>query len=383
MKIVYTGQDAPKTYTKSIFLAGPTPRDEATPSWRPQMVKALDNAGYDGVVFLPEFEDGAPRVDYTDQVEWERRHLQMADQILFWVPRDLDSMPAFTTNVEFGRYIQSGKVMYGRPDDAPKNRYLDWLYETEEGRLSFHDISDLARAVVSKLGDGCLRSDGERFVPLTIWKTKQFQRWYCSQRIAGNTLSDARVLWVFRTRNTVFSYALWAKVWITKEQRFKENEFVISRPDIVVILPFCVCGDDPFDTKVVLVKEYRTPVRNELGFVMELPGGSSVQEDPLSVASQELKEEIGLEVATERFYTVGTRQLVSTLLSHTATVYAVELTQQEIDELGQSTDSFGVAEDSERTYTEVKTLRQIVNDTNVDWSMVGMIFAGMNRHEER
>jgi len=37
-------------------------------------------------------------------------------------------MPAFTTNVEFGRYVGRKDCIYGRPADAPKNRYLDWLY---------------------------------------------------------------------------------------------------------------------------------------------------------------------------------------------------------------------------------------------------------------
>ena len=42
-------------------------------------------------------------------------------------------MPAFTTNVEFGRYIGSGRVVYGRPDNAEKCRYLDWLYQDVTG----------------------------------------------------------------------------------------------------------------------------------------------------------------------------------------------------------------------------------------------------------
>lgn len=38
-------------------------------------------------------------------------------------------MPGSTTNVEFGYWVKSGKVLYGRPKDAVKVKYLDWLYK--------------------------------------------------------------------------------------------------------------------------------------------------------------------------------------------------------------------------------------------------------------
>ena len=36
-------------------------------------------------------------------------------------------MPAFTTNVEFGDWVKSGKVILGAPVDAPKMNYLRML----------------------------------------------------------------------------------------------------------------------------------------------------------------------------------------------------------------------------------------------------------------
>jgi hypothetical protein len=36
-------------------------------------------------------------------------------------------MPAMTTNVEFGMYAASGKVVLGRPPEAQKMKYLDAL----------------------------------------------------------------------------------------------------------------------------------------------------------------------------------------------------------------------------------------------------------------
>jgi len=125
---VYTGEDLPKEYRRTIFLAGPTPRSEDVKSWRPAAIKALQSVGYDGVVLVPEFRDKVVP-SYDGVVEWETKMLQESEIILFWVPRDLETMPAFTTNVEFGLWLSSGKMVYGRPDSAIKNRYLDFHYK--------------------------------------------------------------------------------------------------------------------------------------------------------------------------------------------------------------------------------------------------------------
>ena len=87
MHIVFAGEDAPQSYDKSIFLVGPTPRSKEVKSWRPAMIEALRLAGYDGEVFSPEHKDGIWQNSYDDQVEWEKKHLEMADIILAWVPR--------------------------------------------------------------------------------------------------------------------------------------------------------------------------------------------------------------------------------------------------------------------------------------------------------
>src|SRR5271157_3487310 len=90
MKIIYTGEEMPETITKSIFLAGPTPRNQKEQeSWRPEAIKYLKDKGFDGVVFAPEGRDGKFKMDYDDQIEWEEKHLNVADCIAFWVPRDL------------------------------------------------------------------------------------------------------------------------------------------------------------------------------------------------------------------------------------------------------------------------------------------------------
>lgn len=131
MKVFHS--DQPLTdYDKkvhSIFLAGPTPRSRDVKSWRPEAISILEKIGYKGQVFTPERLVKSEKIDYIDQVEWENFGTENCNIIFFWIPRKLPEMPAFTTNVEFGRYVGSGKCLYGRPDDSEKNRYLDWLYK--------------------------------------------------------------------------------------------------------------------------------------------------------------------------------------------------------------------------------------------------------------
>ena len=111
-----------------IFLAGPTPRDAATPSWRPQALEIIRRT-FSGPVFIPETGDGVWKDDYDGQVDWEWHGLDLANVILFWVPRELKHMPAMTTNVEFG-YKVSSPTQYcvlGYPEGAPKMKYLHKL----------------------------------------------------------------------------------------------------------------------------------------------------------------------------------------------------------------------------------------------------------------
>ena len=156
MKINYSDQEVIKG-EKSIFLAGPTPRGEDAISWRSEACEILEKLGFDGVVYVPEYSTWKPKADYVDQAMWEREALTSATVILFWVPRKLPEMAAFTTNVEFGYWLHSGKVIYGRPDDASKTKYLDWLYKVDCNEDPYNDLSlllDSAKDLANKLYDG-------------------------------------------------------------------------------------------------------------------------------------------------------------------------------------------------------------------------------------
>ena len=112
----------------TIFLAGPTPRRSGVKSWRPEMIQAIEDGWHDDdlVVLTPEL-NGPWDGDGDAQFEWETMARSRADVILFWLWRDLDTLPGFTTNVEFGLDAPTGKVVLGAPPDCPnpeRNNYL-------------------------------------------------------------------------------------------------------------------------------------------------------------------------------------------------------------------------------------------------------------------
>jgi calcineurin-like phosphoesterase family protein len=141
----------------------------------------LESLGFNGTVFVPERSDKTVKIDYFDQVEWEYAALNEAKVIVFWVPRDMKTMPAFTTNVEFGLWIAKGKkVLYGRPriapqsavtsgeDDfapeCPKNRYLDWLYGKECGIEQRNIATRLGDVLSAAMGHLCQSAEPLTFI---------------------------------------------------------------------------------------------------------------------------------------------------------------------------------------------------------------------------
>lgn len=379
MHVVYAKQPFPDRWTTALFLAGPTPRDPAVPSWRPKALEYLERRGFDGVVFVPEDTSGVVR-DYIGQVEWERDGLRFADRIVFWIPRHTETLPGFTTNVEFGRWATSGKVLLGFPESAPKTRYLAWL-AGEEGIPVAHSLEHTLDRALSDARPA-LRSNGERYVPQHLWHTPVFQAWYEALRKAGNRLDGAEHLWHYRVAwsGQLFAWILKVNIWVAAEERHKSGEWVFARADVSTAVLF-KRAQSLLDSDVVLVREYRAPARTADGFVHELPGGSAPRdgEEPRAVAAEEIHEETGLSIAAERLRPLGSRQVAATLSAHVAHAYAAEITDAELAqaralaEAGTPHGSGG----SERTVVEVTTLNALLEDQRADWSTIGMTLAAL------
>lgn len=155
MKIIWA-QEEPVVQGRSIFLAGPTLRTPGI-SWRREACRLMEDR--DCTVFIPEPRDfgacfsaleGFSVEMYDRQVDWEQRCLEMADRIIIWVPRDLDLLPGFTTNIEFGMWARSGKAVIGWPSGAPKMRYYDYMAR-KHGIPCYSSLDE----VIQKTLEGC------------------------------------------------------------------------------------------------------------------------------------------------------------------------------------------------------------------------------------
>jgi len=136
--IYYTLEEPTKT--GGIFLAGPSlrPGQKGT-SWRPEVIRTLKLMKMSPIIYVPEFrppsfknfdgsqietQGGQPEGwTYEKQVEWEVKCLALARTILFWIPRS-EKLPGFTTNIEFGEWLHSDKIVIGFPEDAINMRYI-------------------------------------------------------------------------------------------------------------------------------------------------------------------------------------------------------------------------------------------------------------------
>ena len=118
-------------FKKTIFLAGPCPRkrEDFPLDWRNEAFKILESLNFDGTVITPS------NIDYQEyrkyhpdtlrkQTEWEYKMMHNCTALVFWIPRDLERWPAFTTNIEFGEFHDKENVFCGWPKEAPKNDYI-------------------------------------------------------------------------------------------------------------------------------------------------------------------------------------------------------------------------------------------------------------------
>lgn len=414
--LVYAGEEPPEEYDSMIFLEGPSPAGEPknpreavelSAYWRDLAVEILREIGYTGVIVIPLPRPGTKRDPdgHVAQVVWEDKMRRMADVILAWVPRFrkepgklrrlidrfLSHAPGFrytnlglTTNWELGQDVDSGKLVFGAPDDSWKTRTP--RYWAEQLKVPVRStLRDTVVAAVEHLGTPALRKGGERYVPLFIWRTKEFRQWYRSVKRAGNRLDYARVAWTWRVgseRKFVFFWALHVHVWIESEGRHKTNEVVLSRPDISTIVLY-QRAERLDDTRIVLVKEFRSPAANDKGYVYENAGGSSwdPKVNPFARAREECKEETDLDIRPSRFRVVGNRQIMPTAFSTRAFVFAAELTAEEMDYVEEHKDKpLGVKADSERTFRRITTLGEIRDGDYaelVGWGDLGMIMAAV------
>jgi Nucleoside 2-deoxyribosyltransferase like len=235
MHLVYALEDLPDPCRASLFLAGPTPRDPVTPSWRPEALRLLAGLGYKGAVIIPEPRSGEWRHSYAEQTEWEVAMRARADLIAFWVPRELATMPAFTTNVEFGEDYDSCRCLYGRPPGAPKCRYLDARWEALTGRAPHDCLRGVLAEAAGLLGAGAERHGAQRDVPLAVWRSELFTEWHRAQTAAGHALRQFRVRYMLphgprHPASPLNGFLAWAAVAVAGGGGILASEVYLTRP---------------------------------------------------------------------------------------------------------------------------------------------------------
>ena len=141
--------------------------------------------------------------------------------------------------------------------------------------------------------------------------------------------------------------------------------------------------DDLLRAEVVLVKEFRSPGRTPTGFIHELPGGSVEPGDDngaATSAARECYEETGIVITEDRLRPIGSRQAVGVLSSHHVHAFAVELEAFEMAQakkLQAEGTTFGEEQDTELTYVEVKTVRELMQEDEVDWTTLGLVMRAL------
>lgn len=142
-----------------IFLAGPTVRGNQPhlTSWRIEAVQKFKDRGFEGTLILPEFEDKYESDQYRyDLPEWEFAGLEIADVIMFWVPRTRELI-GLTTNWEHGYWTarDRSKVIYGRPDDAYRIKYSDimWTATDSTHAVIYNTLDDTIEAALRLVKD--------------------------------------------------------------------------------------------------------------------------------------------------------------------------------------------------------------------------------------
>ena len=371
---LYAGQQPPESWDACVFIAGSmSGAGSSALPWQHEVIALLQErwAGDGRLVVLVSEPGSCVRDVAGDELtDWHGRALDVADVMIFWWPDDTD--PRLMSS-SLAAWNDTHRVVHGTPSGTSLSSYLvTYLHATSTATT----LDDLVSTALDMIGAGARRAAGERDVPLTLWRTDSFQRWYSAQSAAGNTLLSARQVWTFSAgpgQTSLLYWALHVRIYVRAENRVKSNEVVISRPDISVIALY-QRGATIDDTIIVLVREFRSPASTPDGFVHELPGGSTAGDtSALDQAITETDEETGLAIDAQRIRAHGSRQVAATMSAHHAYLFTAEITNDELDRLRLSQATPHGAGDTERTWPEITTFGELRERRLVDWATLGMI----------
>jgi ADP-ribose pyrophosphatase YjhB (NUDIX family) len=323
-------------------------------------------------VFVPDRGCDSQDEGSDELIDWRDQAIDMADVLLFWWPEAAD---LYLLSTMLAARKDSQRWVCGTPSSLPHSDHLR-KYANRHEISAASSLEGIVTQALDLIGYGASRVAGEREVPLHVWQTDSFQRWYSAQTAAGNKLLGARLVWTFNTgpyKQLLLYWALHVRVYVRAEHRVKSNEVVVSRPDISVLALY-QRGATADDTTIVLVREFRSPASTPDGLVHELPGGSgSANTAAADQAVMEAEEETGLAIDVRRVRSYGSRQLAATVSAHHAHLFAAEITDEELTRLHDTQSKLHGADDAEQTWTEITTFGELRRNRIVDWATLGMI----------
>ncbi len=370
----------PPAFSAAVFLAGVPGR------WRREAVELFCQAGFDGVMIVPEprrrpgsTTPGEPP-DPERLAVWQEEALRHTDVLLLWLGDGGAHDPEVAEL--WGQWQRSSRVGLGAPGDTTGSI----VRTASRQRIAVHTtLAETVTHCLALLSPGALRRGGERAVPLILWRSPGFQSWYKALRGAGHRLDDAQLEWSYRSKSAGRPPLLWAmrpRVFLPSEHRHKAGEVVVGRSDVSATVLYYRQGPRRGDTLVALVREFRSAVRNHKGYGLMLPGGSAAQatereQDARVTALKEVAEETGLRLDPNQLQAVvaGDRQLVASLSCHHAHLFRAELSAAQLQEL-RTTAAAGRplgANPNERCFVFLRTLRELQDDPDLDWSQLGML----------
>ncbi len=150
MRDLYLEDRIPDPLGPSILLVGPTPNRPRDQGWRMEALNLIDATDVRVTVLCPEyFRTPAGKGSYEDQLDWEDEALASATVLLFFFPRETDSMLGLDATLYWGRYSRATpeRCVLGAPDWAVHTRLL--ARDCERYHISF--ASTLAVTVANAL----------------------------------------------------------------------------------------------------------------------------------------------------------------------------------------------------------------------------------------
>lgn len=136
----YDDHDMPDTkdeeHCSSVFLAGPTStRQILEYNWRCKAVAYLREAGYEGIIYVPEPRGTEVLGDFSKEyiIHWSSERLLSPGYKVFWIPRNNNDL--FGTDTKFELGVFTGQALFGT---VKPNIFVGWPAHAERMGLPAH-----------------------------------------------------------------------------------------------------------------------------------------------------------------------------------------------------------------------------------------------------